>query len=164
MKVISVLISTVCQGQSIHGYPSTVYWCTASKLKVPLFFFIEWTTRFCVLIDHFSISLTLVVLQRHKNLPNIGGTTIQDDGCLAAMRLAMESGVHTLNDELILKISCNIFLAFKWISMMRWGQNISHYMTAKPFIVKSWSDLVTKQNWYTQNISTRLRLRALKHK
>ena len=28
--------------------------------------------------------------------------------------------------------------------------------------VKSWSDLVTKQNWYTKNISTRLRLRALK--
>ena len=28
--------------------------------------------------------------------------------------------------------------------------------------VKSWSHLVTKQNWYTKNISTRLRLRALK--
>ena len=45
----------------------------------------EWTTRFCVLIYHFSISLTLAVLQRQKNLPDIGSTTIQDVGCLAVM-------------------------------------------------------------------------------
>ena len=30
-----------------------------------------------------------------KSLPDIGGTTIQDVGCLAAMGLAMEPGVHT---------------------------------------------------------------------
>ena len=59
----------------------------------------EWTTRFCVLIYHFSISLTLVVLQRQKSLPDIGGTTIQDVGCLAAMGLAMEPGVHIMSDK-----------------------------------------------------------------
>ena len=33
---------------------------------------------------------------------------------LAVMRAAMmEPGVHTMSDELILQISCNIFLAFK---------------------------------------------------
>ena len=45
-----------------------------SKLKVLLI------TRFCVLIYHFSISLTVAVLQRQKSLPDIGGT-IQDVGC-----------------------------------------------------------------------------------
>ena len=46
---------------------------------------------------------------------------------------AMDPGVHTMSDELILQIqiSCNIFLAFKWILIMRSGQNISHYTTAK---------------------------------
>ena len=40
----------------------------------------------------FLISLTLVVLQRQKSLPDIGGTctTIQDVGHLAVMRAAME--------------------------------------------------------------------------
>ena len=38
---------------------------------------------------------------------------------------AMEPGVHTMSDELILQISCNISLAFKWILMMTSGQNIS---------------------------------------
>ena len=47
-----------------------------------------------------------------KNLPDIGSTTIQDVA-LAVMRAAMkEAGVHTMSDELILQISCNIFLAF----------------------------------------------------
>ena len=53
---------------------STVYWCIASKLKVPIFFFMKWTTRFCVLIYQCSISLTLAVLQRQKSLPDIGST------------------------------------------------------------------------------------------
>ena len=75
----------------------------------------EWTKRFCGWIYYFSISLTLVVLQRQKNLPDTGGTTIQDVGPLAAM----EHGVHTMSDELILQISCNIFLAFKLILLMR---------------------------------------------
>ena len=102
------------------------------KIKSPAIFFMEWTTRFRVLIYHFSISLTLAVLQRQKSLPDIGGTSIQDVGCLAAMGLTMAPGVHTMSTELILQISCNIFLAFKRILMMRWGQNISHYTTAKP--------------------------------
>ena len=49
------------------------------------------------------------VLQGQKSLPDIGGTTIQDVGPLAAMG----PGVHTMSIELILKILCNIFLAFK---------------------------------------------------
>ena len=92
-----------------------------------------------------SISLTLAVLQRQKSLPDIGGT-IQDVGSLATMGLAVEPGVHTMSDELILQISCNIFLAFKWIVMMRSGQNISHYTTAKP-LVHVWNhDLIWWQN------------------
>ena len=43
-----------------------------------------------------------------KRLPDIGGTINQDVGPLAAMG----PGVHTMSDELILQISCNIFLAF----------------------------------------------------
>ena len=116
------------------------------KIKSPAIFFMEWTTRFGVLIHQFSTSLTLAVLQRQKSLPDIGGTTIQDVGCLAAMGLAMEPGVHTMSDELILQISCNIFLAFKWISMMRWGQNISHYTTAKPSVHVWNQDLIWWQN------------------
>ena len=38
----------------------------------------ELIKRFCGWIYHFLISLTLVVLQRQKILPDIGGTTIQD--------------------------------------------------------------------------------------
>ena len=69
-----------------------------------------------------------------KSLPDIGGTTIQDVDPLAAMAGAMEPGVLTMSDELILQISCNIFLAFKWTWMMRSGQNISHYTTATPSV------------------------------
>ena len=42
------------------------------KIKSPAIFFMGWTTRFCVLIHHFSISLTLAVLQRQISLPDIG--------------------------------------------------------------------------------------------
>ena len=44
---------------------STIYWCIASKLKVPLIFY-GINKTFCVLIYQCSISLTLVVLQRQK--------------------------------------------------------------------------------------------------
>ena len=66
---------------------------------------------------------------------------------LAVMRAAMmEPGVHTMSDELILQISCNMFLAFKWILMMTSGQNISHYTTAK-LSVHEWNhDLIWWQN------------------
>ena len=50
-----------------------------------------------------------------KSLPDIGGTTIQDVSPFAPM----DPGVHTMSNELILQISCNIFLAFKWILMIR---------------------------------------------
>ena len=68
-----------------------------------------------------------------KSLPDIGGTTIQ-------------YVVHTMSDELILQISCNIFLAFKWILMMTSDQNISHYSTAQ-LSVHVWNhDLIWWQN------------------
>ena len=103
----------------------------------------------------FLTSLTLVVLQKQKFLPDIGGTTIQDVGHLVAMRAAMERGVHTMSDELILQISCNIFLAFKWILMMTSGQNISHYATAK-LSVHVWNhDLA----WWENKIDTQKHFR-----
>ena len=70
----------------------------------------------------FQSALTVAVLQWQKSLPDISGITIQDVGSLAPM----EPGIHTMNNELILQISGNIFLALKWISMMRSGYNISH--------------------------------------
>ena len=86
---------------------STVYWCIASKLKVPLFFFFYGMNKtFCGWICHFSISLTLAVLQRQKSLPDIGGTTIQDVGHLAVMRTAMGPGVHTMSDKYSLLMHC----------------------------------------------------------
>ena len=127
----------------------TVYWCIASKLEVPLFL-MEWTTRVCVLIYHFSISLILAVLQRQKSLPDMGDTTIQDVDCLTAMGLAMEPHVHTMSDELLLQIPGNIFLAFTWILMMRWGHNISHYTTAKQSVHVWNHDLI----WWHNKIDT----------
>ena len=38
-----------------------------------------------------------------KSLPDIGGT-IQDVSSLATMGLAVEPGIHTMSDELILQI------------------------------------------------------------
>ena len=68
-------------------------------------------------------------------------------GHLAVMRAAMmEPGVHTMSDELIPQLSCNIFLAFKWILMMKSGQNISHCTTAK-LSIHVWNhDLIWWQN------------------
>ena len=69
-------------------------------------------------------------------------------GHLAVTRAAiMEPGVlAAMSDELILQISCNIFLAFKWILMMTSGQNISHFTTAK-LSLNVWNhDLIWWQN------------------
>ena len=99
---------------------STVYWCIASKWKVPLIF-MEWTKRVVGGFITFQSVLLWWYYNNKKGLPDIGGTTIQDVGPPAAMRAAMEPGVHTMSDELTLQISCNIFLAFKWILMMRSG-------------------------------------------
>ena len=96
-----------------------------------------------------------MVLQRQKILPDIGGTTIEDVGHLAVMRAAIEPGVRTMSDELILQISCNIFLAFEWILMMTSGQNISHYTTAK-LSVHVWNhDLI----WWQNKIDTQKHFR-----
>ena len=130
---------------NLYSRTSTVYWCITSKLKVR-YFFMEWIKRFSGCIYHFSISLTLVVLQRQKSLLDIGGITIPDVGHLTVMRVAMECGVHIMRDELVLQISCNLFLAIKWMLMMTSGQNISHYATAK-LSVHVWNDdLIWWQN------------------
>ena len=56
------------------------------------------------------------------------------------------SHVHTMSNELKLRISCNIFLALKLISMMRSGHNISHYSTAR-LSIHVWNhDLIWWQN------------------
>ena len=128
---------------------STVYWCIASKLKVPLTFYGMNNTFLCVDSSLFNQSNSGGITTT-KSLPDIGGTTIQDVGCLAAMGLAMEPGVHTMSDKLILQISCNIFLDFKWILMMRWGQNVSHYTTAKPSVHVWNHDLI----WWQDKIDT----------
>ena len=72
-------------------------------------------------------------------------------GHLAVMRAAMmEPGVHAMSDELMLQISCSIFLAFKWILMMTSGQNISYYTTDK-LSVHVWNhDLI----WWLNKIDT----------
>ena len=71
------------------------------------------------------------------------------------MRAAMEPGVHTMSDELILQISCNIFLTFIWILMMTSGWNISHYTTAK-LSVHVWNhDLI----WWQNEIDTQKHFR-----
>ena len=82
----------------------------------------------------------------------IGGTTIQDIGSLAAMAGDMEPGVHSMSDELILQISSNIFIDFKQTLMMEIRPKyITLYDSyAIGSCVKSWPDLMTKQNWYTK--------------
>ena len=116
------------------------------KMKSPAFLWNEQHIFVC-----WFITIQSVLLWRYYNNKKayrilVVLRTIQDVGCLAAMGLAMEPGVHTMSDELILQISCNIFLAFKWILMMRWGQNISHYMTAKPSVHVWNPDLIWWQN------------------
>ena len=69
-------------------------------------------------------------------------------GHLAVMRAAMmEPGVHAMSDELILQISCNIFLAFKWVLMMTLGQ-IYHIIRQLSYRfmceIMTWSDDKTK--------------------
>ena len=83
------------------------------------------------------------------------GTGTSQPYCTWVMRAAMEPGVHTISDELILQISGNIFLTFKWILMMTSGQNISHYTTAK-LSVHVWNhDLI----WWQNKINTQKHFR-----
>ena len=65
-----------------------------------------------------ALSGILGVTKRDVRLPNMYPESYDCGlpGHLAVMRAAMmEPGVHTMSDGLILQISCNIFLAFKWI-------------------------------------------------
>ena len=78
-----------------------------------------------------------------KSLADIGGTTIQNVGPLSPM----EPVVHTMSNELIPQIPCNIFLAFKWILMMKSGHNISNY-TASKLSVHVWNDKFFTIIWY----------------
>ena len=98
----------------------TIYWCIASKLSPAKFLWNEQNVFVGGFIS-FQSALTLVVLRWQKSLPDIGGITIEDVSPLAPM----EPDVHKMSNELILQISCNIFLALKWILMMRSGHNIS---------------------------------------
>ena len=59
------------------------------------------------------------VITTTKSLPVNGGTTNKGVGPLAATGGAMVPGVHTMSDAVILQISCNIFMAFKWILMIK---------------------------------------------
>ena len=72
-----------------------------TKFKVPLIFHGMNKTFFWVDLSLFnqfySGSITTT-----KSLPDTGDTTIQDVGPFAAMGGAMEPGVHTMSDELIL--------------------------------------------------------------
>ena len=90
----------------------------------------------------FQSAITLAVLQWQKSLPDIGGTTIQDVGPLAHM----EPGVHTMSNEFILEISCNIFLDFKWM-LMRDQTTIYHIMLS----VHMWNH---DQIWWQNKIDT----------
>ena len=103
-------------------------------------------------MDWFIIfqSVLLWRYYNYKKLPDIGGTIIQDVGQLVVMRAAMEPGGHTMSAELILQISCNIFLAFKWMLIMTPGQNISHYTTAK-LSVHVWNH---DRIWWQNKIDT----------
>ena len=76
-------------------------------------------------------------------------------GHLAVIRAAMmDPGVHSMSDELILQISCNIFLAeAKIYHIIR---QLSYRFMCE---IMTWSDDKTKL--IHKNISTRLRLRAL---
>ena len=144
--------------QSIHGwhFPNTIvnkYSLLMHRIKIKSPANFLWTEQNNI---SYQSALTLMVLQWQKSLSDIGGTTIQDVGPLAHM----EPGVHTMNNELILQISCNIFLAFKWILMMKFGHNISHYMTAKLSVhceIMTWSDDKTKsihKNFYKNTITS----------
>ena len=65
---------------------------------------------------------------------------------LVWVRPVIEPGVHTMSDEFIPQISCTIFLAFirsKYITL--------YDSWAIGSCVKSWLDLMTKQNWYTKH-------------
>ena len=114
------------------------------KIESPAKFLWNEKNVFAGVLITFQSALTLAALQWQKSLPDISGTTIQDVG--PPSEPMAEPSVHTMSYELILQISCNIFMAFKWILMIRSGQNISHYTTAE-LSVHVWNhDLIWWQN------------------
>ena len=120
-------------------------WCIASKLEVPLIFYGMNKTFWGVDLSFFNQSYSSGITTTKKPA---GYWRHYHSRCRPprVMRAAMEPGVHTMSDELILQISCSILLAFKWISTMTSGQNISHYTTAK-LSVDVWNhDLIWWQN------------------
>ena len=158
---------TLCEGNPSvtgrfpsQGQTSTVYWCIASKLKVPLIFFMEWIKRFCGWIYHFSISLTLVVLQRQKAyrilavLPfKMSATSLS---CGLPWSLASTPWVMSLKFRAIYFWLLN---EYQW-----WHQaNIYHIMRQLSYWfmceIMTWSNDKTKL--IHKKIFARLRLRAL---
>ena len=113
------------------------------KIKSPAEFFMEWIKCFCGWIYHFSISLTLVVLQGQKAY-RILATTIRCHGRRhVAWRPHHERWAYTSN-------FVQYIWAFKRMLMMTAGQNISHYTTAK-LSVHVWNhDLI----WWQNKIAT----------
>ena len=69
----------------------------------------EWIKLFVGEFITFQSVLPWRYYNDKKSLPDIGGTTIQDVGHLALMRAAMEPGVHTMSNELILQFRAIYF-------------------------------------------------------
>ena len=123
------------------------------KIKGPAIFYGRNKTFVWVDLSFFNQSYSRVITTTKK--PTGYWRYYQDVGHLPVMRAAMEPGVHTMSDELIHQISCNTFLAFKWILMMTSGQNISHYTTVKLSIYVWNHDLI----WWQNKIDTRKHFR-----
>ena len=120
---------------------NTVYWCIASKLKVTLIFL--WNEQHVFVCCFITISLTRYYndkkptgywLYYHSRcrLPGCHGA------CHWAWRPHHDRWAYASNFG-------NIFLAFKWILMMRSGHSISHYTTAK-LSVHVWNNDLIWQN------------------
>ena len=131
----------------VENHPDNMYSLLMHhiKIKSPANF-MQWTKRFVVWFISFQSVLFWWYYNDKKSLPDIGDTTIQDVGLLAAM----EPGVHTMSHELILQFRAIFFLDFKWILMMRSDQNISHCTTAK-LSVHVWNHNLI---WWQNKIDT----------
>ena len=131
--------------QLIQQATSTVYWCIASKLNVPLFFL--WNEQ-NIFVCWF-INVQSVLFWRYYNDKEPTGYWRYHSRCQLSGYHGTRRGAwhHTpWAMSLYFKFWCNIFLAFKWILMMRSGQNISHYTTAKPSVPVWNHDLIWWQN------------------
>ena len=138
---------------------STFYWCIASKLKVPLFFYGMNKTFLWVELSLFNRSYSGGITTT-KSLPGIGGTTIQDVGPLQPMgSLASTSWAMSFYFK-FRAIYFWLLNEYQW-----WDQAKIYHIIRQlsyRFIceIMTWSDDKTKLIY--KNISTSLRLRALK--